>query len=258
MMDPYSVLGVTRSASEDEIKKAYRSLSRKYHPDANINNPNKAQAEEKFKQIQQAYKQIMDEKEGKGGYSQQSYGGTSGAYGQGGQRSSYGAGQGYEDPFADFFRNFGFGGYGSAYQQRQTQQSYGTDEDSVHLRAAANFINSGQYQQAINVLSSMQNRSAVWYYYSAIAHSGAGNNVQALEHARTASTMEPSNGDYRDLVTTLESGGSWYRQRQNAYYGGGTGSGGLCNKMCLGYMLCSCCCSGGGFFMGYPGMMFCC
>ena len=48
--------GVSRDASMDEIKKAYRTLSRKYHPDANINNPNKDQAEEKFKQVQQAYR----------------------------------------------------------------------------------------------------------------------------------------------------------------------------------------------------------
>ena len=55
MTDPYSVLEVSRDASDDEIKKAYRNLSRKYHPDANINNPNKDQAEEKFKEVQQAY-----------------------------------------------------------------------------------------------------------------------------------------------------------------------------------------------------------
>ena len=59
MFDPYQVLGISRGASDEEIKKAYRNLSRKYHPDANINNPNKAQAEEKFKQVQQAYDQIM-------------------------------------------------------------------------------------------------------------------------------------------------------------------------------------------------------
>ena len=59
MTDPYQVLGVTRSASDEEIKKAYRNLSRKYHPDANVNNPNKAQAEEKFKQIQTAYQQVI-------------------------------------------------------------------------------------------------------------------------------------------------------------------------------------------------------
>lgn len=64
MTDPYSVLGVSRDASDEEIKKAYRTLSRKYHPDANINNPNKDKAEEMFKTIQQAYNQIMKEKEG--------------------------------------------------------------------------------------------------------------------------------------------------------------------------------------------------
>ena len=61
MTDPYQILGVSRDASDDEIKKAYRTLSRKYHPDANINNPNKDQAEAKFKEVQQAYQQIMKE-----------------------------------------------------------------------------------------------------------------------------------------------------------------------------------------------------
>ena len=68
MIDPYSILGVDRNASDDEIKKAYRKLSRKYHPDANINNPNKEQAEEKFKQLQQEYDQIMRETEQGSGY----------------------------------------------------------------------------------------------------------------------------------------------------------------------------------------------
>ena len=88
MIDPYRVLGVSRDASDEEIKKAYKKLSRKYHPDANINNPNKDQAEEKFKEIQQAYQQIM--KERTEGYSSS----QSSAYGQ---RSSQGYGGGFDD-----------------------------------------------------------------------------------------------------------------------------------------------------------------
>ena len=86
MTDPYSVLGISRGASTEEIKKAYRQLSRKYHPDANVNNPNKAQAEEKFKQVQEAYNQIIHEKENGGS----SYGSYSGSYG-----GSYGSGNSY-------------------------------------------------------------------------------------------------------------------------------------------------------------------
>ena len=84
MMDPYSVLGVSRSATDEEVKKVYRNLSRKYHPDANVNNPNKAQAEEKFKQVQAAYDQIMRERQQ----------GTSGYSGYGA-----GTGSGSSDPF---------------------------------------------------------------------------------------------------------------------------------------------------------------
>ena len=76
MLDPYSVLGVPRNASDEEVKKAYRKLSRKYHPDANINNPNKDQAEERFKQVQQAYDQIVREREQ--GASQSSWSGEFG------------------------------------------------------------------------------------------------------------------------------------------------------------------------------------
>ena len=79
------MLGVSRDASDDEVKKAYRTLSRKYHPDANINNPNKDQAEEMFKLVQQAYNQIMREREG--GYSSQSYSQT--RYGTGRIRTSH-------------------------------------------------------------------------------------------------------------------------------------------------------------------------
>ena len=67
MTDPYRVLGIARTADDAEIKKAYRKLSRIYHPDSNINNPNADIAEKKFKEIQEAYNQIIKEREG--GYS---------------------------------------------------------------------------------------------------------------------------------------------------------------------------------------------
>ena len=94
MSDPYSILGVDRNATDEDVKKAYRKLSRQYHPDANINNPKKDEAEAKFKEVQQAYQQIMDEREK--GY-------TSG-YG-----SNDGSGYGGYDPFG------GFGGFGRKY-----------------------------------------------------------------------------------------------------------------------------------------------
>ena len=131
MSDPYQVLGVSRDASDEEIKKAYRALSRKYHPDANINNPNKDKAEEMFKIVQQAYNQIMKEKEmgySSSGSSYSGYGGYSG-YGQTGRSS--GGGYGYDgdnqqngNPYGDFggfwgFGPFGFGGYSYSGGQNQ-------------------------------------------------------------------------------------------------------------------------------------------
>lgn len=72
MTDPYSILGVPQNASEQEIKKAYRELARKYHPDNYVNNPLADLAEEKMKEINQAYETIQ--KQRSGGYQQQSQG----------------------------------------------------------------------------------------------------------------------------------------------------------------------------------------
>ena len=71
--NPYEVLGISPSASNDEVKKAYRELSRKYHPDSYVDNPLADLAEEKFKEVQEAYDQIMKQREN-GGYSYQTGG----------------------------------------------------------------------------------------------------------------------------------------------------------------------------------------
>ncbi len=248
MYDPYAVLGIRRDATEEEIKKAYKALSRKYHPDANINNPDRDKAEEKFKEIQAAYQQIMKEKtEGYSGYGQyQSGSGRTersddpfGGFGYGGPFGGFGYG-----PFGGFYGNYGQNGGNTGY------------EEEPYLRAAGNYIRNGYYKEARNALDSMglQERGARWYYYSARAHAGMGNNVAALEHARKAVSLEPNNPDYQNLVRSFESGGSWYEQRQASYGYPTTGGGNLCLKLCVANLICNMCCGGGvccggrGFF----------
>lgn len=234
MTDPYSVLGVDRNATEDEIKKAYRRLSRKYHPDANINNPHKDEAEAKFKEVQQAYKQIMDERER--GYSSS---GDSGS-------SSYGPYGGY-GPFGGFG---GYGPFGSGYGSGGGSRNTGSSEEEIHLQAAANYIRSGHYAEAIHVLEGIKERGALWYFYSASANSGAGNNVTALEHAKEAVRLEPENTQYQMLLQRLQNGGSWYQQRQSMYGYPGTVDSSCCVKICVASLLCNMCCGGGGLCCG--------
>lgn len=232
MTDPYSLLGVDRNASDDEVKKAYRRLSRKYHPDANINNPHKEEAEAKFKEVQQAYQQIMDERER--GYSSGGYDGSS-------EEGPFGGFGGY-GPFGS-----GFGGSGSYGGSRQNRQE--TEED-VHLRAAANYIRSGHYKEALNVLEGIKERSALWYFYSASANSGLGNNVTALEQAREAVRLDPENVQYQMLLDRLQNGGTWYQQRQMSFGYPGTFDTSCCVKLCVANMLCNLCCGGSGLCCG--------
>lgn len=96
-MDPYQVLGISPDASDDEVKKAYRTLSKKYHPDANIGNPHQAEYTEKFKEIQNAYKTIMDGR--KKGFTQQTYGQQS-TYSSGGYQYSGNDQEAYQEAAA--------------------------------------------------------------------------------------------------------------------------------------------------------------
>ena len=221
MMNPYQVLGISPGASDDEIKKAYRALSRKYHPDANINNPNKAQAEEKFKEVQQAYDQIMKEKQSGG---------------------SFGGSYGYNTSSAG----------GGSYRYNYSGTTGSTDEYTMHLNAAMNYIRAGRYNEALNVLSGMEQKNAQWYYLSAIANNGLGNNVVALEHAKQAAAMEPGRMEYQALVSQLQGGGGWYDQMSTPYGGMQVMGNDFCCKLCLANMMCNLCCFGG------RGGMFCC
>jgi molecular chaperone DnaJ len=257
--DPYSVLGVSRDASDEEIKKAYRALSRKYHPDANINNPNKDKAEEMFKQVQQAYNQIMKEKEAQAnGSGYGAYGNTYSNSGYGGYSgdSSYGGRTGYDgdnasrngNPYGDFGTFWGFGPFGFGYSssgRQQQEDMFGDDENGRHLKAAYNYIRSGSYQEALNVLNSMDDRNSWWYYYSAQANSAVGNTAVALEHAKHAVEIEPDNQLFQQLYNQLQSGGQWYN-RQGDYYGRSTaGAGDVCIKLCMLNICLNFLCGGG-------------
>jgi molecular chaperone DnaJ len=211
MQDPYKILGVPRDASDDEVKRAYRALSRKYHPDANVNNPHREQAEEMFKIVQQAYSQIMDERSCKipGG------GAGGGAYG---------------DPFG------GFGGY--------AEGGRGVDYSNPQMQAAANYINARHYREAMNVLENITDRTGTWYYLHAVAGMGLGDNIQALEDAETAMRMEPDNYEFQRLYRIITGQGGWYggMSRGYGYVDPCTGQTvePCCSPCCI--LPCCCCC----------------
>lgn len=212
--NPYEVLGVSPNASNDEIKKAYRDLSRKYHPDSYVDNPLADLAEEKFKEVQEAYDQIMRERDG-----------------------------GYQSGYGNSYQNSSRGAYG---------QSTGSSQDDIQLQAASNYLNGRQFQQALNVLAGVRNRNAHWYYLSALANMGLGNNVNALNLARQASSMEPGNAEYSNLVNRLQWNTQRYQGAGNPYRGSTDnstcGTGNFCCDLwcadslceCLGGDLCSC------------------
>lgn len=210
MRSPYDILGVPASASDDEIKKAYRNLSRKYHPDANVNNPDKERAEERFKEVQQAYRNIMDEREGKtGGYGNAGYG--------------------------------GFGGFAG----RQQGSSYTEDKSSSYLNAAMNYVRGGDYASALRVLSDIDDRTGRWYYISAIANQGAGNQATALEHIQIAMRMEPGNMEYQQFYHVMQNGGTWYQSRGAGYGMPEMDGSDFCIKLCLANLVCNMCCTPG-------------
>ncbi|MFA9378735.1 MAG: DnaJ domain-containing protein [Lachnotalea sp.] len=200
--NPYQVLGVPSSASDDKIKKAYRELSRKYHPDTNANNPLADLAEEKFKEVQEAYQQIMDDREH-------------------GSQKSYSS--------ANSSSQFNSGG-------TNTWQS------DPKMVAVANYLNSRHYKEALNALSDINSRSGYWNYFNALAHAGLGNNMEALNFARQAVNMEPNNTEFNDLLSRLSWGGRRYQNNSQGYGNNQSpcGTGNICCDLWCADSLCEC------------------
>lgn len=231
MRDPYSVLGVSPNAGDDEIKKAYRKLSRMYHPDTNINNPNKKLAEEKFKEVQAAYDKIMDDRE-KGGSSYNSYS-------RGSSGSGYGNYEGNrERSRREYDDEFGYG-----YGNRRNYSGYSSqgDADSPKIKAAVSFINKGMFSEALNVLESAggSERNARWFFVRAHAYYGMGNIILAKESIQTAVNMDPGNVQYREFLNQVNQNAAWYAGNSNNPYS--TGRRKTCSfigeLICIGLMV---------------------
>lgn len=208
--DPYKVLGVSPDASDEDIKRAYRRLAKKYHPDLN---PGDQEAARKMQEVNAAYEQIKNPEK---------------AY----QQTGGGYGGGYYDPF---------GGY------RQQQNYGGSQSGDQYQQAAYNYIRFGRYREALNTLNNCAQRDARWYYLSALANHGLGNQVTALEHIRKAVSMEPDNMEYVSALNRIEHGGAAYRQ-QAGNYRGFTFGGDPCTNLCLCYLVNIFCCGGRGMF----------
>lgn len=176
MNDPYSVLGVEPNATDEEIKSAYRKLARKYHPDNFVDNPLADLAEEKMKEINEAYDQIT--KQRAGGYQSQ----TTGSYSYQNQSHS----SGYQS---------GYTGY----------QSAGARND---IRDA---INRGDLNTAESLLNQMPQRNAEWYFLAGSIAYRRGWLDEARQNYQMAVQLDGNNMEYRQALAMLQTAGPMYR-----------------------------------------------
>lgn len=174
MRDPYQILGVPENATDNEVKKAYRELARKYHPDNYHDNPLADLAEEKMKEINAAYEEIGKRRSG-GGYAGNYGGGYAGNHG-GGYRAAEGA---------------AFAG------------------DAV-LQQVRFFISMGNLPQAEALLSRCEDHNAEWHFLYGALCFRLGRMDDALRHYRRAVEMDPSNVEYRRERDYMEQGPRTY------------------------------------------------
>lgn len=260
--DPYKVLGVSRDADKDEIKRAYRRKAKEYHPDLHPDDP---KAAEKMNEINEAYDMINNPEkyrkqstQGQGGsygtYGNGSYGGGHGPYGGQngpyGSSGSYGGGSSYggaNGPYGsqrgsngsygpyggyggfDFEDIFGFGGG----PKQQPPKPSVEPQDSSDIRQAVDFINMNQFTYAAQTLNSIVSslRDARWYYLSALTNYGLGNHIQAEEQIQKAMQMAPGNAAYEMTLRCFKQSRTAYSENGQEFQKYAEGM----QKMCLGF-----------------------
>ena len=180
MKDPYEVLGVSRTASDNEIKAAYRELVKKYHPDNYANNPLADLASEKMKEINEAYDAITRSRAGQGSA-------YNGGYQPGGSYQSSGS---YQS-----------GGY----------KSYQTSSNAAYSQVRS-YLNANQLDAAESLLNTASNRDAEWYYLKGMIAYRRGWLDEARQHYQTACAMVPGNYEYQNALRSVQGGYTPYRQ----------------------------------------------
>ena len=143
MRDPYEVLGVPSSATDEEVKKAYRNLARKYHPDNYHDSPLADVAQEKMKEINEAYEEVQSMRKN-GGAGQSSYGGYGrNPYGQN-PYGAYGGGYGGDPAFARVRMSIAQGELNLAEELLNAKRYY---ETAVQMNP-----NNPEYRRALDIL----------------------------------------------------------------------------------------------------------
>lgn len=205
MNDPYEVLGVPETATDEEVKKAYRDLARKYHPDNYHDNPLADLAQEKMKEINAAYEQITRDRarggtQG-GGYSQSSYGG--------------------------------------AYQRQQYGGSYAGSSGSSVLQQVRLAINSGNLSRAEALLANYSDHNAEWNFLRGAVCYRRGWMDEARRYYQTACQMDPGNAEYRAALDFMENTGQTTYRPSGTVFGTDLCGSNPCLSLCCAYTLCS-------------------
>ncbi len=125
----------------------------------------------------------------------------------------------------------------AGYQRQESSQA------DPYQQGAYQYIRMGRFREALNILSNSTHRDAQWYYLSALANDGLGNQVTALEHIRRAVSMDPENPLYLHTLQQIQSGGAAYRQQAGNFQGFGR-RGTSCGSLCLCYLVQMFCCRG--------------